>query len=71
MFQEPHCPLCSADLVKETDVWTQRSGQMAPSYAQAWVCKNCGTAWPIGLKGGSALRPKAWKAIWAKGKRYK
>lgn len=67
--KEPTCPLCSVALVKEADVWVQTGGSNCITYSLAWVCKNCGTTWPIGLKGGGLLT--SWKPVWENGQRFK
>ena len=68
MIEEPHCQLCSGVLARESNVQIETGGANTLCYSLAWVCKNCGTAWPIGLKGGGLL--KAWNPIWANGKRF-
>lgn len=69
MAKEPACSLCTGALAKESDVWVQTGGSNTIQYSLAWVCKNCGTAWPIALKGGGLLT--SWKQVWEGGQRFK
>ncbi|HEX8915840.1 MAG TPA: hypothetical protein VF796_26025 [Humisphaera sp.] len=54
--------------MKESDVWVQTGGANCMAYSLAWVCKNCGTTWPIALKGGGLFT--GWKQAWDGGKRW-
>lgn len=52
MANEPRCLLCSGTLSKESNVWIQTGGSNTLCYSLAWVCRDCGAAWPIGMAGG-------------------
>ncbi len=43
------CCLCKGDMVREKDVDIQLTGGNLLVYALAWVCMNCGTAFPIAI----------------------
>ena len=67
MKREPICVLCSGALVKESDVWIQTSGSNTLCFSLAWVCKECGTSWPIGLKAAGLVKRS--KSMWENSKR--
>jgi len=67
MTKEPVCPLCAGALAKEGSVWIQTGGTNTLCYTLAWVCKECGAAWPIGLTSGGWF--EGWKQTWEDGKR--
>ena len=45
---EPKCALCQGKLVKEKDVYFDVLGNNF--FRMAWVCSECGVAFPIGMR---------------------
>lgn len=67
MANEPRCTLCSGLLAKESNVWIQTGGSNTLCYSLAWVCRDCGAAWPIGMAGGGLF--KGSNPLWTNGER--
>ena len=69
MAKEPKCQLCSGELVKESNVSIQDQAGLTVDYFLAWVCKDCGSAWPIAAHRKGII--KNWNPLWQDGKRAK
>jgi hypothetical protein len=67
MVNEPKCQLCSSDLVKESNVSILNQAGLVVDYFLAWVCKNCGSVWPIAAQSHGII--KQWNPLWQNGER--
>ena len=67
MPQQPHCSLCSGELVREKNV--EISVMPRQRYALAWVCRDCSAAFPIALGEGGIIRTA--KPLYEHGQRQK
>jgi hypothetical protein len=56
MQEQPSCPLCRGDLVREQGVDIKVSGPGMLSYELAWVCERCSAAFPIAIGKGGIIR---------------
>lgn len=59
--------MCQGPLTKERDVRIHKVGSITAWLPLAWVCKQCGAAWPIALTQGGILKEQ--KQLWQDGKR--
>ncbi len=55
MPQQPHCSLCSGELVREQKVEISVS-PYPQCFTLAWVCRDCSAAFPIALGEGGIIR---------------
>ena len=70
MATKGKCALCEGELVHEKAVYLKPGGQTMLAYTQAWVCTQCGAAWPIALRlTGPKLRRTGSEQLWKDGVR--
>jgi hypothetical protein len=69
MAKKPTCVLCTGPLIKEKNAWIQNGGSNTLCYSLAWVCKDCGAAWPIAMTGAGLVSKSEQR--WENGERAK
>ena len=63
------CVLCAGKLVHETEVYVSVHGTEVTCYQHAWVCTQCGAAWPIAVARRDGFLLSVEHPLWQGGKR--